>query len=863
MRVRPTLLLACAAALAAAEPVWTVGVDGEGRSCLVAAASSGEAVLAVPDDVEGEAVLSIGPRAFSGCAGLREVVVPAGVEWIDPDAFRDCPALERIVVEPGNPVYSDVEGVLFDAGGTFLLNCPEGRSGDYIVPASTLEIDAEAFLGCSRLASVALQAGVERVGASAFAGCAALAEISLPDGSAGVLSAAGVPTACRIVRYTPGGLDDPTLPARWAVRFDANGGGGTMAEQVFASGTAAALRACSFSRKGHSFAGWAKIAGGAAVYGDRQSVRDLAVAGGRTTLFATWRPNRFTVRFVANGGKGTMADEPFVWGTARKLRKNAFSRHGYRFVGWATTKNGRAVYKNAKEVKNLTAVSGGVVKLYAVWEGVVYTVVYHEDASGGRTKSQQFRFGAKKALWSNRFSKPEMTFAGWAKKPGGTIAYADGKVVANLASASGAKIHLYAVWAMTKYKVRFEPNGGAGAAVVQSFLYGRTKRLRTNGFSRKGFTFVGWSKKPGAAVKYEDRRPVSNLTKTGATIVLYAKWRRNRYKVRFDANGGTGTMADATFSWGVGQALPACAFVRTGCVFRGWAKTGSTKVAYEDRAAVVSLSNKDGAIVRLRALWAREAYSVRFDSNGGRGTMKDQPLSYGVSKKLRANAFERKGYRFLGWSKDPDATRPKWNDRASVLNLTTKGGAVVFYAVWIKANDPGAVLFLGDSITVGFRCEGRPYPDRIEALSGLRAVNRGVGGTTAADGLLTAEENILDARAATVCILFGANDAIHHDAPDSVKETLRRIVRLCRENDCRPVLGTPPHQSGTHARFNLEAGYIAQAIRELAWEEGVALADIRAAFGGDDRYLNPNDGLHLSEAGGDLLARTFLDAIRR
>ena len=37
-------------------------------------------------------------------------------------------------------------------------------------------------------------------------------------------------------------------------------------------------------------------------------------------------------------------------------------------------------------------------------------------------------------------------------------------------------------------------------------------------------------------------------------------------------------------------------------------------------------------------------------------------------------------------------------------------------------------------------------------------------------------------------------------------------------------------------------------------KEKVKLVDLNAAFGNGDGYLNPEDGLHLSDAGGDLMA---------
>ena len=46
-----------------------------------------------------------------------------------------------------------------------------------------LNIGAEAFRGCARLASIVLGDGLASVGEAAFAGCTGLAAVSIPEGT--------------------------------------------------------------------------------------------------------------------------------------------------------------------------------------------------------------------------------------------------------------------------------------------------------------------------------------------------------------------------------------------------------------------------------------------------------------------------------------------------------------------------------------------------------------------------------------------------------------------------------------------------------------------------------------------------------
>ena len=56
-----------------------------------------------------------------------------------------------------------------------------------------------------------------------------------------------------------------------------------------------------------------------------------------------------------------------------QLPSNGFSRTGYTFKGWSTTKGGSVKYENNGYVRNLTPVKDATVTLYAVWEANTYT----------------------------------------------------------------------------------------------------------------------------------------------------------------------------------------------------------------------------------------------------------------------------------------------------------------------------------------------------------------------------------------------------------------------------------------------------------------------------------------------------------
>jgi len=170
-------------------------------------------------------------------------------------------------------------------------------------------------------------------------------------------------------------------------------------------------------------------------------------------------------------------------------------------------------------------------------------------------------------------------------------------------------------------------------------------------------------------------------------------------------------------------------------------------------------------------------------------------------------------------------------------------------------NDPNLVACVGDSITHGYNSEGAPYPSRIASLSGKTVLNFGSPGTTTAYGVSIIGSAVAR-KPGYVCILFGSNDAIHGRSIDDAKENLRQVIAVCKANNCKPIIGTPPKMIGSHSIFDPAAERMAEAIRQLAKEEGVRLVDLYKASGDGETYLVA-DGLHLTDAGNDLVAKQF------
>jgi hypothetical protein len=127
-------------------------------------------------------VTSIGSQAFYDDSSLTNVMIPASVTSIGSQAFFYCTSLIAIKVDPSNPVYSSLNGVLFDVSQTTLIQFPGGIGGSYTIPATVTNIADFAFLYSVNLANVTIPDNVIYMGVAAFASCYSLTNATIGNG---------------------------------------------------------------------------------------------------------------------------------------------------------------------------------------------------------------------------------------------------------------------------------------------------------------------------------------------------------------------------------------------------------------------------------------------------------------------------------------------------------------------------------------------------------------------------------------------------------------------------------------------------------------------------------------------------------
>lgn len=106
-------------------------------------------------------------EAFCGCAGLTYINIPDSVARIAAGAISECTGLEKIEVDNNNQNYCSVDNCcLTKDRKTLVFGCKTS-----IIPEGVIEIEWNAFKGCTGLTFIEIPNSVTKVKQAAFIAC--------------------------------------------------------------------------------------------------------------------------------------------------------------------------------------------------------------------------------------------------------------------------------------------------------------------------------------------------------------------------------------------------------------------------------------------------------------------------------------------------------------------------------------------------------------------------------------------------------------------------------------------------------------------------------------------------------------------
>ena len=238
----------------------------------------------------------------------------------------------------------------------------------------------------------------------------------------------------------------------------------------------------------------------------------------------------------------------------------------------------------------------------------------------------------------------------------------------------------------TEYTLSFNSNGGT--SVPTQTVEDGEKATKPSDPTKIGYTFGGWYR--NASLTGDPWDFDNDAVEDDTT--LYAKWTPKTYTITFNANGGSGTMAPQTVTFGADATLIANSFSIEYGRFLGWATGASDEPIYDDEHTFSPWSISGN--LTLYAAWAVTgpppiAYEVTFETNGGTSVASQNVPENGKAAKPADPT--KAGHDFGGWFKDAACTIPwdfdsdvvteattlyaKWTPKTNTITFDANGGA--------------------------------------------------------------------------------------------------------------------------------------------------------------------------------------------
>ena len=249
------------------------------------------------------------------------------------------------------------------------------------------------------------------------------------------------------------------------------------------------------------------------------------------------------------------------------------------------------------------------------------------DANGGQgTMDPQFMevidYGTSEddLIHENTFVRSGYKFAGWAPYRDDDVWYYDKGAFFGNGDGNYVNTTLYAIWEpLAQYNVTWLNHDGTELAVTQVAegghpVYTGEEPIKADTVEHS-YDFAGWTSDGGTTV-YGINDELPAVTDDIAYTAVFTERARN-YRVSYNANGGTGSMAPEFVAYGSEHTLSENAFTYYGYEFAGWntAADGSG-TAYSDKANVTVSGD-----LTLYAQWNASFVTVRFLNDDAAGTV--------------------------------------------------------------------------------------------------------------------------------------------------------------------------------------------------------------------------------------------------
>ena len=278
------------------------------------------------------------------------------------------------------------------------------------------------------------------------------------------------------------------------------------------------------------------------------------------------------------------------------------------------------------------------------------------------------------------------TFAGWYTATSG-----GSKVDANTKVTDYKNHTIYARWKANSYTISYHANGGSGTMSDTIATYDQSASIRSNTFTRTGYTFAGWSTKSDGTddgYNWTNWRGTWKYANgqygiTNGKLDLYARWNIINYSI------DTNPVVNGTIYYSGLNGFTYNVYVNGNLVASNvldyWASVpyGGTlrlvpnNVTGYDKAEVSKVIYDSSAVSGPK--WTAKTYTATMNLNGGTNygtTPSTWKATYNNTYNIDSYVPTRAGYTFAGWYSEANG-----GFRFSG-NWTWTAGDYTFYAHW-------------------------------------------------------------------------------------------------------------------------------------------------------------------------------------
>ena len=336
-----------------------------------------------------------------------------------------------------------------------------------------------------------------------------------------------------------------------------------------------------------------------------------------------------------------------------------------------------------------------------------YTVSYANSSSTGNTASVTGR-NSSTSIYVRASTNAQVTHINYESGYGGPlqfVEYTDSTFSTvkkyfdqgDLYVYSGGTRYVKLFATRNQIRCYYYANGGTfsdGSNLYTDFVdageYSYTS-APSNAVSRSGYELVGWATDSSATTAGWGTN--DSIGPLSGNISVYAVWRKSRFTITVNANGGI--FQDTRESYVQAKADAGSLFYFTsysGRVYRegytllGWSVSSTATSPGVATNGYITVGYSDATYY---AVWQKSTAVITFYGNGGLwgGNLQKRSVTFNVGDIVNFATYSanlvRAGYTLLGWSTSSSATSAAWGPSGTVSVGSTNAD---YYAVWAKKN---------------------------------------------------------------------------------------------------------------------------------------------------------------------------------